>query len=78
MSRVILDISDESDLQLLLAFASKLKATVVSLSDNIGNTKKGAMWWMEQLAQQGGTTSISNPSEWQREIRKDKPQPTRD
>lgn len=78
MSRVTLDISDEADFNLLLAFVSKLKASVVSVSEDSGVTKKGAMWWMEQLAQQGGTTSITDPSKWQRETRQDKSQPSRD
>ena len=46
MSRVTLDIADEADFNLLLAFVSKLKASIVSVSEDVGESKKCAMWWM--------------------------------
>lgn len=33
---------------------------------------KSAVDWLEQLAETGGITSIENPVEWQRNIRKDR------
>ncbi len=65
-----------SDLDLLVAFLQRIGAEIVRNTQTIPTVS--AVHWLETLAQEGGIKSIPNPSEWQREIRQDKPLAFRD
>jgi hypothetical protein len=75
MSRLVLEFTDEQDLNLLIALANKLNAKVVEVSKD---EKSSSVYWLEQIAENGGIQSIKNPSEWQRNIRIDNKLPNRE
>lgn len=72
MSIVTLELKDDSDLELLIAFARRLNVKVLQVTGKPSEIKKDPIYWLEELVKLGGVKSISNPSEWQREIRKDR------
>lgn len=72
MSRILIDIPNNSDLPLLIALAERLNANIIEVTEDKKNITKSPIYWLEKLASQGGVKSIPNPSKWQKEIRKDK------
>ena len=75
MTKLVLEIPNEQDLELILTFAKRLKANVIE----IGNTKKkSAVYWLEKLAKTEPFINIKDPVEWQRNNRKERKLPFRD
>ncbi len=78
MSLITLELKNDADLQLFISFAKRLNAAIVDVSKpNIANGENPVAW-LEKIAAVGGVKSISDPSDWQREIRKDNKLPNRD
>jgi alkyl hydroperoxide reductase subunit AhpC len=75
MSRLVLEFSDEQDLNLLITLAKKLNAKVIEVSKDEVNS---SVYWLEQIAKNGGIQAINNPSEWQRNLRNDNKLPNRE
>jgi hypothetical protein len=68
MERLTIEIATSEDKELLLALLPKLNARVVNQAKP-DDPKLSFIEIAEQIAANGGITSISDPSEWQREIR---------
>lgn len=75
MTKVVLEIPNPQDLQLLLAFAKRLQATVLQISTS---EDKSSVYWLEQLAAINSFEDIEDPVAWQREQRKERVLPFRD
>lgn len=73
MSLLTLELKNDSDLELLIAFAKRLNIMVLEIKQAKTETKQSPVYWLEQLADTGGVKSISDPSAWQKKIRADKP-----
>ncbi|MBK6607632.1 MAG: hypothetical protein IPG24_19650 [Leptospiraceae bacterium] len=73
MSIVTLELKNDLDLELLIAFAQRLDVAVLSIHQSKQNRKRQPVYWLEELAKIGGVKSIPNPSEWQKQVRTDKP-----
>ena len=69
--QITIQLYDSSDIELLLAFLQRIGAEVVRKTQD--SPSVSAVQWLEALAHEEGVKSIPNPSEWQREIRQDKP-----
>ena len=80
MTKVVLEIPNPQDLQLLLAFAKRLQVTVIQISTSKENTseEKSSVYWLEQLAAINSFEAIEDPVAWQREQRKERVLPFRD
>ena len=67
------------DLSQLDTFLSILIGRNVSpsIEPRVKTDEKSAIYWLEQLAQIGGISSIDNPVEWQQNIRQDRKLPFR-
>jgi hypothetical protein len=70
--KLTIEIDNPADIDILLAILERFKVKITSKVSNktITSTSKSPLFWLEKLAAQGGVSSIPNPSEWQREIRK--------
>ena len=78
MSLLTLELKNEADLDLFISFAKRLNVNILDIK-NIENIEKlSSVLWLEKIAKKGGIKSISNPSEWQKEIRTDPILPNRD
>jgi hypothetical protein len=77
MSRIILDLHSEKDVLFFLALAERFNAIVVEVLPTVAPTQK-SIFWLAELSKQGGITSIEDPAEWQRSLRKEHPLPFRD
>ncbi len=73
MSYLILETQNKSDIELIIAYAKKINAKVVEITQAKKNEDASPMDWLEKLAKKGGVQSIENPIIWQKEIRNDKP-----
>lgn len=78
-----IEINNTSDLTLALAFLERIGAKILEkevVQKQVIYTKEeqSPVYWLEKLAKQGGIRSIQNPSEWQREQRKDRDLPFRE
>jgi len=73
MSLLTLELKSESDLELLISFAKRLNAVILDITKTQTTTdpKQNPVAWLEKIAKNGGIQSITNPSEWQKEIRMD-------
>lgn len=78
MTKIVLEIPNQGDLQLLIAFAKQLNATVVEIKEkkNI-EAKKSPIYWLEELSKIESFKEIISPLEWQRAVRKDRTLPVR-
>lgn len=75
MTKLVLEIPNQQDLELILTFAKRLKANVIE----IGEVKKQSpIHWLEKLSQIESFKEIENPVDWQRNIRVDRKLPFRD
>jgi len=74
MAKLILEISNQNDLDLLLSFAKRLKINVVE----VDKQEQSPVFWLEKLAEIDSFKDIDDPVEWQRNIRKERPLPFRD
>jgi hypothetical protein len=72
MSLLTLELKNDEDLDLILALANRVNAIVHKIDKSIKSSNQGPVYWLEKIAEKGGITSIEDPSEWQKEIRKDK------
>ncbi len=77
-----IEINNNSDLALALAFLERIGAKILEkeivLKQSVqSKEEQSPVYWLEKLAKQGGIRSIQNPSEWQKEQRKDKDLPFR-
>ncbi|GEM_PF-1184987 len=78
MSLLTLELKNEGDLNLFISFAKRLNVTILDINQTIINEQESPVLWLEKIAKKGGIKSISNPSEWQKEIRTDPILPNRD
>lgn len=78
MNKIILEIPNKKDMELLIAFAKRLNAIVIDKKSKQTLKKKSPVYWLEQLVNIGGIKSIKEPVEWQREVRKDRKLSLRD
>jgi len=78
MPLLTLELKSDADLELFISFARRLNTAIVDISKPMDANGENPMAWLEKIAALGGVNSISNPSDWQREIRKDKKLPNRD
>ncbi len=72
MSQLTLELKNDNDLELLIAFAKRLNIMVLDIKRVQTKSKQSPVFWLEKLASEGGTKSIENPSIWQNEVREDK------
>jgi len=77
MSLLTLELENEADLDLLIAFAKRLNAIILDTNHAKAFEQQSPVSWLEQIAKKGGIKSILQPSEWQREIRTDNYLPKR-
>jgi len=78
MSLLTLELKNDSDLELIIAFAKRLNIMVLDIKKTKTDSKQSPVYWLDQLADAGGVKAIANPSEWQKKIRTDKPLFNRD
>jgi hypothetical protein len=78
MSRIILDLHSEKDVQFFLALAERFNAIIVDVLPAASPPTKKALFWLTELSKQGGIVSIEDPAEWQRSLRQERPLPFRD
>jgi len=71
---IILEISNQKDLDLLLSFAKLLKINVLE----IDKQEESSIFWLEQLSKIDSFKDIDDPIEWQRNTRKERSLPFRD
>jgi len=75
MTKLVLEIPNQQDLELILTFAKRLKANVIQIGDSKDNS---AVYWLEKLAKVAPFKEIADPVEWQRNNRKERKLPFRD
>ncbi|HVQ37129.1 MAG TPA: hypothetical protein VMS31_06335 [Pyrinomonadaceae bacterium] len=61
-----------------LASEQPVEVTILGPTDQLADRGRRMAEALERLAATDAFSNISNPSEWQREIRKDRPLPGRD
>lgn len=69
MSKIVLDIPNQSALDEIIALTKKLEITVIDIENN---TYKSPFIYLKKIAENGGISSIKDASSWQTEIRQDK------
>jgi len=69
---VTLELKNDNDLDLLIAFTKRLDGEILNIEQTGNELTQGPVYWLNELAKKGGVSSISDPSEWQKELRKDK------
>jgi len=74
MAKLVLEISNQKDLDLLLSFAKRLKINVIEVDEQ----EESSVFWLEQLSKIDSFKNIDDPVEWQRNARKERPLPFRD
>jgi len=67
MAKLVLEISNQKDLDLLLSFAKRLKINVVE----VDKQEQSPVFWLEKLAEIDSFKGIDDPVEWQRNVRKE-------
>ena len=72
MKIVTLELKNDNDLDLLIAFTKRLDGEILNIEQTGNELTQGPVYWLNELAKKGGVSSISDPSEWQKEQRKDK------
>jgi len=73
MARLVLEISNQKDLDLLLSFAKRLKVNILE----VDKQDQSPVFWLEQLSKIDSFKDIDDPVEWQRNVRKERPLPFR-
>ncbi|WP_291727710.1 hypothetical protein [Bernardetia sp.] len=78
-----IEIENPADVDILLAILERFKVKIIQESEKIEDTSQAKsqsspLFWLDKLAEQGGVSSIQNPSDWQRETRIDSKLPFRD
>jgi len=74
MAKLVLEISNQKDLELLLSFAKRLKVNILE----VDKQEQSPVFWLEQLAKIDSFKDIDDPVEWQRNTRKERELPFRD
>jgi len=74
MTKLVLEIPNQKDLELLLSFAKRLKVNVLEIEQQ----EKSPIYWLEQLSKIDSFKEIEDPVSWQRNIRTDRKLPFRD
>lgn len=69
MSKIVLDIPNQSALDEIIALTKKLKITVVDIDKTTNNVP---ISFLKKIADNGGISSIKNATDWQKEIRQEK------
>ncbi len=69
MSKIVLDIPNQSALDEIIALTKKLKITVVDIDKTTNNVP---ISFLKKIADKGGISSIKNATDWQKEIRQEK------
>jgi hypothetical protein len=69
MTKLLIEIPNLSDARLLLDFAQRLNAVVIKVEEG---EKISPFYWLEQIAKEGGVSSIKDPVKWQKSLRKDR------
>jgi len=73
MARLVLEISNQKDLDLLFSFAKRLKVNILE----VDKQDQSPVFWLEQLSKIDSFKDIDDPVEWQRNVRKERPLPFR-
>ena len=78
--KLTIEIDNPADIDILLAILERFKVKIINKVSNKTTTSNSTspLFWLDKLAEQGGVSSIQNPSEWQRETRNDANLPFRD
>ena len=74
MTKLVLEIPNQQDVELLLNFAKRLKANIVQIENS---ENQSAVHWLEKLANIDAFNDIEDPIEWQRNNRKERKLPFR-
>jgi len=74
MTKLVLEIPNQKDLELLLSFAKRLKINILE----IDRQEKSPVFWLEQLSKMETFKDIDDPVIWQRNIRKERKLPFRE
>ena len=74
MTKLVLEIPNQKDLELLLSFAKRLKINILE----IDRQEKSPVFWLEQLSKMETFKDIDDPVVWQRNIRKERKLPFRE
>jgi len=72
MKVVTLELKNDNDLELLVALTKRLDGEIINIEQRKDKTPPGPVHWLNELAGKGGIKNIKNPSEWQKDQRKDK------
>lgn len=70
MSQLLIEIDSPEDEAILLSLLPKLNGRVLEKKESVKTSLKDIL---EELAQSGIADNYGDPSEWQREIRQDRP-----
>ena len=74
MTKLVLEIPNQQDVELFLNFAKRLKANIVQIENS---ENQSAVHWLEKLANIDAFNDIEDPIEWQRNNRKERKLPFR-
>ncbi len=74
MTKLVLEIPNQQDVELFLNFAKRLKANIVKIENS---ENQSAVYWLEKLAKVDAFNDIDDPVEWQRNNRKERKLPFR-
>ncbi len=77
MNLLTLKIKTEKDLQLFISLANKLDAEIIELDKEEKINDTDPVYWLQKISAMGGVKSISNPEEWQKQLRQDNKLPNR-
>lgn len=65
MSKIVLDIPNQSALDEIIALTKKLEITIIDI-------EKSPFVFLRKISDEGGISSIKDASNWQKEIRQEK------
>lgn len=71
MKLVTLELKNDNDIDLLIAFTRRLDGEILNIEEIDKDTSRGPVFWLNELAKKGGIHAIEDPSEWQRNQRVD-------
>lgn len=69
MSKLVLDIPNQSALDEIIALTKKLEITVIDIEKTTNNSPFA---YLKKIADNGGVATIKNASDWQKEIRQER------
>lgn len=61
MTKLVLEIPNPKDVELILNFAKSLKANIIQIGDL---DKKSPIYWLEELSKIESFKEINDPVEW--------------